>query len=256
MTRHRFIAIVALAVSIVLSAAALPPAPLANNAWQVGERLTYQVKYGFFRAGTSVFAVEGEEQLNGRRALKFSSTINSAPGFFFKINDTARSYSDPLSLYTMRYDKIQRGQEENSTNVTVYNHAARTAQRTEDNTAHAPIPLNPYAVDVLGAIYYVRAQNLRVGQVIKFPVHDGKRDYGMEVTVRKIERITVPAGTFECLLVEPRLRQADGTIRRKGQMTLWMTNDSRHIPVQIRIQLGFGSLTAHLQTMQGTRAAE
>lgn len=253
MLRNRLFAALVLAAALGAGALALPPEPFQQDAWKVGERLTYQVKYGFFRAGTSVFAVEGEETLNGRRVLKFSSNITSNPGFFYRINDTARSYSDASSLMTWRYDKIQRSQDENSTNVTVYNHAGRTAQRTEDGHAHDPIPLTPHAIDVLGAIYYVRGHDLSVGQVLRFPVHDGKRDYRMEVTVRKVERVTVPAGTFECLVVEPRLRQADGTIRKKGQMTLWMTNDGRHIPVQIRIQLGFGSLTAALQTAQGTR---
>lgn len=253
MNTSRLFTAAALALVIGAAAVAIPPAPVVNNAWQTGEQLTYQVKYGFFRAGTSVFAVEGEETLNGRRVVKFSSNITSSPGFFFRINDTARSFSDASSLMTYRYEKIQRGQEENSTNITVFNHGARSAQRTEDGHAHAPIPMVPNSIDVLGAIYYVRTQAMRVGQVLKFPVHDGKRDYGMEVTVRKAERITVPAGTFDCLMIEPRLRQADGTIRKKGQMTLWVTNDARKIPVQIRIQLGFGSLTASLQTMQGTR---
>lgn len=252
---RRMTALAILAVVITVSAAALPPQPFSNDAWQIGEKLVYQVKYGFFRAGTATFTVDPVQTVEGRRAQVFTSNILSAPGFFFRINDTARSYSDAASLYTLRYEKIEKSQNEQSTNITRYNHAARSAQRTEDGQLRNPISLTPYAIDVLAAIYYVRAQNLTVGRVIKFPVHDGKWDYTMEVTVRKLESIRVPAGTFDCLMVEPRLREPNGQIRRKGQMTLWMTNDSRHIPVQIRTQMAVGSLTVQLQQATGTLPA-
>jgi hypothetical protein len=234
-------------ISAATSAVSLPP-----TAWTPGEELSYTVNFGIFRAGTTTFTVARGPVTNERPTYKFRSLLQSSPRFFYSIFDEAVSVSDDSSYATFRYEKIQRENGENSTNTTVYNHARGTAQRTEDRTVHPSMNFKKNSLDVLGAIYYVRNQNLAVGQTLTIPVHDGKRDYTMKVTIRKREPVTTRAGVFNCLLVEPRLYQEDGTLKRKGQITLWMTDDSRHIPVRIRMALAFGSITATLDSMKGT----
>lgn len=221
-----------------------------NTAWCPGETLKYSVKFSLFNAGTSTFTVQ-ETTHNGRPVYKFQSTITSRPGFFYKIDDRGVSLSDRETLQTYRYEKFQNEGGENSTNITAYNHATGKAVRTEDGKAHPSMDFVKLSKDVLGAIYYVRNQNIAVGKTLRIPVHDGKRDYRMEVSIRRREHVRVPAGEFNCLVVEPKLRQPDGTIRTKGQMTLWMTDDHRHIPVRIKIVLPFGHLIASLTSMDG-----
>ncbi len=242
----------ALSVLWLLSSAGAQTSP-GSTAWVAGERLEYKVFFGFFNAGTSVFTAGPEQTIGGRRTVQFKSVLQSAPRFFYSIYDEATSTCDPVTYVTQRYEKVQRERDENSRNITVFNHANRTAVRTEDGRAHPPIEIARNPMDVLSAIYYVRSQSLAVGRTLSIPVHDGKRDYTMKVVVRSRERIRTDAGAFECLKVEPTLYQSDGTVKRRGQMTLWLTDDARHIPVRIRMGLPFGSIVADLKTMSGTR---
>lgn len=253
--KARGFVVAAVLMALSLGSAAGPPEPVKNDAWAIGERLEYAVKYGPFSAGRSVFTIEGPENVGGEKAVKFTSLLLSTRGFFFKIRDSATSYSEANSLYTLRYEKDQTEGDDRSTNVTVFNHLAARAVRTEDGTPCNPITIVPYSRDVLGIIYYVRAQPLAVGKSFRVPVHDGMRDYTMEVNVRGRERVSVPAGQFDCFIVEPKLWQPDGTLKKKGQMVLWMTDDSRHIPVRIRMGIPVGSLVASLDKMAGVKSA-
>jgi hypothetical protein len=237
-------------VSMASSAVSTPP-----TAWSPGEALSYTVNFGIFRAGTTSFMVARGPVTSERPTYKFRSILQSSPRFFYSIFDEAVSISDEETFATYRYEKIQRESGESSSNVTVFNQGRGTAQRTEDATTHPVMNFTKNSLDVLGAIYFVRNQNLAVGRTLTVPVHDGKRDYTMKVTIRKREPVTTKAGVFNCLLVEPRLYQEDGTLKRKGQITLWMTDDSRHLPVRIRMALAFGSITATLDSMTGTLPA-
>lgn len=243
--------IASLTVCVAVALGTPSTAAAAGGAWAPGEKLQYSVKFGFFTAGTSVFSVD-QATLNGKNVYKFQSTILSAPGFFYKIDDRGVSWSDPASLRSFRYDKIQKEGDEKSSNITTFDQGASNAVRTEDGKAHPAMNYNKLARDVLGAIYHVRNQEIAVGRTIRFPVHDGKRDYTMEVVISRRENIRVPAGDFNCLVVEPKLRNLDGTLKKKGHMTLWMTDDARHLPVRIKIVLPFGHLVASLTKMSGT----
>ena len=60
------------------------------------------------------------------------------------------------------------------------------------------------------------------------------------------ERIRVPAGTFDCIVIEPMLK-AGGIFKNKGRLVIWITDDDRRIPVLMRSKLLIGSISVVLQ---------
>lgn len=250
--KRRRAAVGLVALALLLDLTGIRPCDAAaRRAWAPGERLEYSVKFGIFSAGTSVFAVNPAATTGGEKTLRFSSMLHSSPNFFITIIDDATSFSEVDSLRTLRYEKTQQEGSKTTTNVTVFNHTAASAVRTEDGQAHPPIHVTPGARDVLGVIYHVRSQPLEVGKSFKIPVHDGRRDYTMEVVVPRRETISVPAGTFNCVVVEPKLWNEDGSLYKRSQMTLWMTDDARHVPVRVKMSLFFGSIVASLEKSSG-----
>jgi hypothetical protein len=79
-------------------------------------------------------------------------------------------------------------------------------------------------------------------------VFDNEKVYDLEVQVLRKERITVPAGTFDTVLIKP-LLQSEGIFSRKGPIYTWLTDDRRRIPVRIKTSVVVGSLTAELVRM-------
>jgi len=250
--RRLWSAVAGLILASMTSLEALEYPRVENSAWDVGERLTYAVRWGPIRAGTKVLAIEDEIIWNGRKVVRIKSTTTSAPWFFYRMRNSFISYMDKEGLFTWRYEKYQREGNRRNNEITTFNHETRQAHRNDDGVRHEPMEVERFVKDVLGALYYVRTRTFTVGEVIKIPVHDGRRSYTMEVDVLRKERVRVPAGEFDCLVIEPKL-QSEGIFLKRGRLLIWVTDDARRIPVKIRTAIPVGSVVARLESMSGVK---
>jgi hypothetical protein len=77
-------------------------------------------------------------------------------------------------------------------------------------------------------------------------ISDGKL-YTVHARVLRRENVTTPAGTFNTLLVEPEMVSAG--VQREERLFIWYSDDERHLPVRIRTEVKFGSVTATLKSV-------
>jgi hypothetical protein len=110
-------------------------------------------------------------------------------------------------------------------------------------------PLGPFS----GAMMAL-SQPLQPGQNLTFDVFSGGNRYVFAFKVRAHERITTALGTFDTLKIEPWvLWLSEGSFRSQTrETTIWVTNDSRHLPVRISSTVFFGNIYADL--IEVTRA--
>jgi hypothetical protein len=87
-----------------------------------------------------------------------------------------------------------------------------------------------------------------VGQTIRFPLADSMRTVTVTMKVEAKEEIKTPAGTFQTIRVEP--TADEGVVKNRGNIWVWYTDDTRHMPVQIRAHLFWGTITARLQSYE------
>jgi hypothetical protein len=78
--------------------------------------------------------------------------------------------------------------------------------------------------------------------------HADRKNYALEVRVLRIETISVPAGKFECFVVEPILK-ASGLFQHQGRLTVWITKDARMLPVKMSGKIVVGSVEAVLSNV-------
>ncbi len=100
--------------------------------------------------------------------------------------------------------------------------------------------------DVVAGLARLRTINAG-SDVIELPISDGKKSVTARIEPQKKEKVETPAGKFQCRRFEAHL--FNGVLyRRKGHLFLWLTDDERRVPVQIKIQLPFylGSITLQL----------
>ncbi len=103
-------------------------------------------------------------------------------------------------------------------------------------------------IDSLSGIFYIGSLPLQVGQDLHLPLADAMRTVAVTVKVEGREEIRTPAGTFQTVRVQP---TADaGVVKNRGTITIWYTDDARHLPVQIRAKLFWGTLIFHLQSVE------
>ena len=109
--------------------------------------------------------------------------------------------------------------------------------------------------DVLSAIYFLRIQQLRVGKPFDIFIGDGGRVYRIPVKVIEKKKMKTVLGKVNTLRLEPELFGPDRIIdEEKGEFSLWVTDDERHIPVSARIKTDYGTFDIKLKRVNNNPA--
>lgn len=224
-----------------------------NRAFGPGERLTFSVRYGLIRAGECRLEVLPPVELDGRICLRLVGTAHSSDFFsgIFRVEDRMESYLDREALLPWRFHKdLNEGSYRARQRVDL-DQVSRVATY-EDGRA---FPLDPLAQDALSALYFIRTLDLTPGSRHSFRVHADRKNVDMELHVRGRERVETPAGTFDCLEVEPLILLDSGLYdSRKGKLVMYLTDDGRRVPVLFRIKVLFGSIILTLTDLTEGRS--
>ena len=116
-------------------------------------------------------------------------------------------------------------------------------------TAEADIP--PCIQDIIGALYKLRTLKLEPGQSTSMPLSDGKKSVTARIEAQQNELIKINSGTFNTIRYEAFV--FGGVLyTRKAQLQIWLSDDPRRLPVQIRIRVSFpiGTITLALEKEQ------
>jgi hypothetical protein len=219
----------------------------AKVPWKVGEYFQFSIDWSGLNGGNALMQVQNMQTVEGHRTWRIvtKAESNSFVSKFYKVRDRAESFIDADSLYARKFEKhLREGGYKKDLSVR-FDQAGRKA--VYDNGASYDVP--PGVHDVLSAFYYVRTCSLPDGAVISIPTHDNEKSYDMVVKVLRRERVEVPAGKFDCVLVEPVLK-SEGIFKSKGQMLVWLSDDERRIPVQVKSKVPIGSISVSLTDMR------
>ena len=213
-----------------------------NVAFGVNEKFTFDINYGFINAGGATMEVTRLIEYNNRPCYQTVTRAYSNSFFsnFFNVDDRVESIVDALGIFSWRFEKNLKEGSYSANRQYTFDQRLNLAYDGKDT-----VEVNPYVQDALSALYFVRTQDLEVGKsVFADNFTDGKL-YPLEVKVIRREEITVPAGTFECLVVEPLLRSV-GVFKHEGKLTVWLTDDRLKMPVLMKSKVLVGSISAEL----------
>jgi len=102
--------------------------------------------------------------------------------------------------------------------------------------------------EIAGALYFLRTLNLDPGQSALLPLTDGKKSVVAKVEAQQREDIKTAAGAFKTIRYEAYVFN-NVLYRRPAHLYVWLTDDARRLPVQIRVrmQLTIGTITLELE---------
>ncbi len=225
------------------------PRYVENNAFGPGERLEFSVEYGIIKAGSAVLAVTGPVQYEGLMAYEISATARSNPAFstFFEVNDINSALLDIVQFHTLKFSKdLHEGDFQYQEEVFFDQDAGMVYYPQETDSAKMEMEIPPHALDVLSCFYFARTLPLEVGNTYYVDSHIDNQNYPLEVIVRERDHIRVPAGEFDCLLIQPAL-QSQGLFDQQGEIWIWVTDDERHMPVLMRSAIIIGEIVCVLE---------
>ncbi len=224
----------------------IPDRYIENVAFGVNEKFTYEINYGFINAGGATMEVARLIEYNGRPCYQTVTRAFSNSFFsnFFKVDDRVESIIDALGIFTWRFEKNLR--EGNYRSDRRYNFDQHQNIVFSDKDT---VEVAPYVQDALSVLYFVRTQQLEVGKSVYVENFTDGKKYPLEVRVLRKEEVSVPAGTFDCVVVEP-LLQSVGVFKHEGKLTVWLTDDRLKMPVRMKSKVLVGSIAAELSDFQ------
>jgi len=248
----RFVAgavLVLLAASWALPAPKPLPAPRPSPAdadlpFTGTGKLIYNIEWRLIHAGTAVVDASGSE---GRVKLESAGLVSA----LFKVEDTySVRYDEPFCATSSVLD-AREGKRHRETNITfdrARNRATFVERDVLKNTVLRSAQTDiPHCVhDIVGAMFSLRGTHLDPGQSTELPVSDGRRAAQVKIEAQERELVQTAAGPFNTIRYEANL--LNGVVySRKGRVFVWLSDDARKIPVQIRLRMQFPVSTVTLQ---------
>lgn len=219
----------------------------ARVPWKIGEYFQFSIEWSGLNGGNALMQVQNLQTLDGHRVWRIvtKAESNSFVSKFYKVRDRAESCIDAESLYTRRFEKHLREGAYKKDLLIRFDQRSKKAVYEDGKSMDVPARVH----DVLSAFYYVRTCPLPDGGTISIPTHDNEKSYDMVVKVIRRERVEVPAGKFDCVVVEP-IMKSEGIFKSKGDMFVWLSDDDRRIPVQVKSKVPIGSISVTLTDMR------
>jgi len=223
--------------------------PNAQFPVPASETLTYGVDWRVFPAGTAIFHLKAA---GTQEHVTANATSIGTMNLLFPVADKYDSVFDRRTGCSFEYRKqIQEGRRR-LTGLMQLDYAHHLQKLSEKNLVTgtskqqtAPIP--GCVTDVLSGIFYVATQPLQIGHDLHFPLADGGHVVAVTMKVEAKESVVTPAGTFSTIRVQP---TADaGVVKNRGTILIWYTDDARHVPVQVRAHLFWGTITMRLTSI-------
>lgn len=232
----------------------VPVANAAEAPFSVGERLTYDLKWGIIHAGTAVLDVLPMTDISGEEVYHFALTVRTSSFIdnFYKVRDRidgfARTDLDGSLLYLVRKEAGK-----NLRDVTVtFDNPTGFAQYRNFGEAKEPVRIFEGTLDPLSVMYAFRVDPLVTGSKIEVPVSDGKETAMGIAHVGKKEKISVPAGKFSTIRVTPDMQDIGGVFAKGNDSSLhiWYSTDERRLPVRMSTKVSVGSFRADLVSVK------
>jgi hypothetical protein len=223
-----------------VAAATFAPVPFG-----VGEKSTFEVRFGGVRVGTGLLEVVGIDKIRGRESWHTSFSVQGGT-FFYRVNDVYESWIDRENLNSLMFTRqLEEGTRERAQSFEILPERGSYIERTKKKSTMKKTVADP--LDEAAFLYFVRTIPLVVGQTYDIHRYFIPDRNPVRLRVLRKERITVPAGTFNAIVIQPIIKTR-GIFSEKGQAEVWLSDDSARVLLQVKSKLSFGSLNLYLKS--------
>jgi hypothetical protein len=212
-----------------------------------GEEATYQVKFGLLNAGQGRLAVIEVDTLRGHPSYRLQLELDGGIPLA-RVRYDFRSWMDTGSLVSRRHTRdMVEIRTPRHRFYEIYPEERRWHRTDTDEEGET---LHPCPLDDLSFIYYLRAQALIPGETLTLNRYFKEEGNPVRVEVVGRDRIDVPAGTFNTIVVRPTI-QTSGLFSQDGKAEVHFSDDEHRHLVYLRIEIPIvGSMTLHLREVR------
>ena len=234
-----------------------------NNYYKVGEKLTYEGSFSKLllrgidvaEMSFTVYNSPDKENFYVQAEAKSKGTLSKLFNFSFyqKIDSTVDGDSFSVLKTVKRDEQGERVRDSEAVfdyrtdKVTYVETDPKDPQRPPRRVASS---INDHTQDLISAVYTLRSLPFAVGKTFTIAVSDSGMVYQVPVKVTGREKQKTTLGKVTCWKIEPEVFGDNRMIEQKGSMTIWITDDSRRIPVRSKIDTKLGKIEIKLRKVE------
>ena len=232
--------------------------PAKDPVW-IGEKMIFDITYFGMSAGDFTLEALPLKAIGSRRVYHMKGTAISSKVFnlFYRLNDTVESFIDYEGMFSHRFhivlDETKQSRDSLELNdsekgQTFYwnrwNHKERGYSESKEYS-----PMQPFSQDSISALYFLRTQPLKTGDVVTVPIVSEGKVWEAVVTVMRREMMETPMGKVQTIVLKPETKY-QGVLQKRGDSFLWLTDDERRFIVRLEAKVRIGTVVANLKKME------
>jgi hypothetical protein len=233
------------AIAIAQASSPTPAIPADSLPFAVGEKLSYSAKLGMLNLGSGSLEVSAIDTVRGVESYRLRFRLRGKNAFY-SLDDVLESWVGTSDLISRRFvqDFVENDKPKHRL-YEIYPDSGFFRQHGRDTTFATPAE----PLDDAGFFYFVRVTPLEVGKKYTYDRYFRKEKNPVTIEVLKREKMELPNGKkVQCLVLHPVI-DTKGLFSKRSDTRIWLTDDARRLPVQVRTKFPFGTITLRLQDM-------
>jgi hypothetical protein len=222
-----------------------PSTPAPDYPFAAGETPTYSAKLGMLTLGAGTLQVAAIDSVRGVETFRLRFRLWGKT-IFYSLDDVLESWVATRGFASHRFvqDFVENDKPTHRT-YEIFPDSGFYRETGRDTTFASPRePLDDAAF-----FYFVRITPLEVGKTYRFDRYFKKEKNPVTIEVVKREKMELPDGSkVQCLVLHPVI-DTKGMFSKRSDTRIWLTDDQRRLPVQIRSKFPFGTITLRLKEM-------
>lgn len=214
-----------------------------------GERLYYDVSWTGMVVGHATIACLPTTN-PGLIAVRTTAKANSTIQSMYPVLDTIQSLVNIQTGMPFQFRKLQHEGAYSAEIKIQFDWPRKAASVTGaakgQSKPDTAITLEGTEYDLLSSLLHVRSGDLVPGKSNFLAMVDNRKRFAsVEVICHRRETIETESGKVATLVVEPKIH-GDALFASKGKLTIWMTDDSLHVPVRMESKIALGTIKAEM----------
>ncbi len=228
---------------------------LPNTSFSYGERLSFDINYGFVTAAEAFMNIgPAPVVINGRDCYDISLEVNTRSTFeiVFKVRDVYKTNIDVKGIFPWKYEQHIRETNFSKDFEINFNQDSGIAVTKTNFSQINSYNVPQYVQDLISSFYYMRTLNYgsaKEGDIFTVSYFSDDKVVPLNVKFEGRDEIDVSAGEFKTFILSPQL--SEGFSSKTSDITIWLSDDDRRIPVKVRMKIVIGALTAELTQYTG-----
>ena len=232
-----------------------PPAlsmPGADNPFVVGEQLNYEASWrNFILAGAMTVQTKERRVFENTEAYHVAiqaQSVGFVRSFVYEVDDIYESFINTTTLRPFRAEKrLNHGDKQKQTSLRI-DPRQQVARLADGRTIKIP----PDTYDLASLLYAFRTIDLTPGRARTFTLLEDNDLHTVRAEPEAREKVKTRTAEYDAFRIAIKLIEGQD-ISDPYRLRLYLSNDSRHLPVLLTAEPVWGRIRVELTSATGTR---